>query len=894
MSKTVRQDGREKVNEDTVLLLTWELDGRKRDNRDGHMVNRTRRLRLSWTDIDDMPQHVYLIMVVPPEKGGYQSSEAYAMSTPDSHFLGRRNLKFKERHALMKSWIDICVSKHATPCSRIRGTELGLLKLVGDTYFGVIDVVDMQLKSLPVDGTGIPKRYVALSYVWGSPASLKGSYITTRRNVMTRIRHGGLQKEWHLLPRTIQDAILLVGRLGERYLWIDSLCIVQDSASSWKLNAAAMHLVYGNAHFTICAADGDATTGLVAAWPILHAGGEGGDQTSTLEDKACKLPSAECLPGVRLLAVKPPEAAIRASRWDQRAWTFQERLLSRRCLIFADGQTYFQCRSTVMSPDVVSDGGGSGWSLDWTNSPLRTLGQLRRKAFWFYMKFTPLYTSRQLSKPQDILTAFQGTSWLLQQRLNSPLLFGLPSSHFDLALLWTPTRAHRRREHPAKCPDYTCLWGKTSPCDCNADTTGYGETEFPSWSWSGWMGGEIEYHTDMIEGCIINANEWLTHRTWILWHFRDYHGNLRPLWDRAIQKEDLSKEIRWRGYAGRPTWTQAETGCDNTWDSPDDCAEPQSHKPQIRPKKYWHSRPSMVRVSNDLYLNEVDEYFHDSDLTREKSGARDLEAKRREMTKLGMDLERDEQARRHDEEKPMLMPRSPPGALSSRTRRGHSVSRAKRASPSPHREEESSDPYGRPPRKEFLKNASDFYTILPENPFGVARGPFPPSRRHYKDAMPILQFWTWKKDLFIQVPGAQKRLVRGSDGGSDSASGSASPNGGGGSDNGLVRCHLIDPMGDWCGAITMPRAEIRYSPEKGHEGVKMTFIALSEAKAFTRDECPVWTYYIPKERNESEWDLYYVLLLKWNLRRTLWERVALGKVFKDAFGDAEWKEIKLG
>lgn len=180
-SKTVRQCGQDNVNEETALLLTWELDGRKRDKGDGHMVNRTRRLRLTWKDIDDISQHVYLVMVVAPEKGGYQSSEAYAMSTPDSHFLGRRSLKVKERLALIKSWIDICVGKHATECSRMRGMELGLLNLVNDTYLGVIDVVDMQLKSLPVDGRGVPKPYVALSYVWGNHAKLKVSYITTRR-----------------------------------------------------------------------------------------------------------------------------------------------------------------------------------------------------------------------------------------------------------------------------------------------------------------------------------------------------------------------------------------------------------------------------------------------------------------------------------------------------------------------------------------------------------------------------------------------------------------------------------------------------------------------------------------------------------------------------------------
>ncbi|KAK0714489.1 hypothetical protein B0H67DRAFT_644348 [Lasiosphaeris hirsuta] len=56
----------------------------------------------------------------------------------------------------------------------------------------------------------------------------------------------------------------------------------------------------------------------------------------------------------------------------------------------------------------------------------------------------------------------------------------------------------------------------------------------------------------------------------------------------------------------------------------------------------------------------------------------------------------------------------------------------------------------------------------------------------------------------------------------------------------------------------------------------MQFAAVSDAKAFARDECPIWTYYIPKERDESEWDVYFMLLLQRNLERGLWERVGLG------------------
>lgn len=151
------------------------------------------------------------------------------------------------------------------------------------------------------------------------------------------------------------DAFNLVRFLGVRYIWIDSLCIVQDSSRSWNLNSRVMDLIYGNALMTICAADGvDSSTGLRAMHPNEHA-------TPQI--------SAVCTPEVRLMVLRPPEIWIRASKWNTRAWTFQERLLSKRCLFFTEGRVYFQCLSTGMSEDIFADREGAGWSLDLVNVP---------------------------------------------------------------------------------------------------------------------------------------------------------------------------------------------------------------------------------------------------------------------------------------------------------------------------------------------------------------------------------------------------------------------------------------------------------------------------------------------------------------------------------------------
>ncbi len=74
---------------------------------------------------------------------------------------------------------------------------------------------------------------------------------------------------------------------------------------------------------------------------------------------------------------------------------------------------------------------------------------------------------------------------------------------------------------------------------------------------------------------------------------------------------------------------------------------------------------------------------------------------------------------------------------------------------------------------------------------------------------------------------------------------------------------------------------------------KHDLIAISKAKAFSKDECETWTYYIPKEREQSEWDLFCVLLIE-RKDDGKWERVALGKAFIAAFANSTWREIFLG
>lgn len=89
-----------------------------------------------------------------------------------------------------------------------------------------------------IDSDAVYEPYVALSYVWG----LAENYTTVLSNIRIHQQQGSLEACLDKIPKVIRDAMDLVRRLGLRYLWVDSLCIVQNSNRSWTLNARMMNV----------------------------------------------------------------------------------------------------------------------------------------------------------------------------------------------------------------------------------------------------------------------------------------------------------------------------------------------------------------------------------------------------------------------------------------------------------------------------------------------------------------------------------------------------------------------------------------------------------------------------------------------------------------------------
>ncbi|KAK1978116.1 heterokaryon incompatibility protein [Colletotrichum cereale] len=167
------------------------------------------------------------------------------------------------------------------------------------------DVARLQLS----ESLGPDTRYVALSHRWGAHETC----CTNKGNLKDMIETGVRITE---LPATFRDAIYVARGMGLSYIWIDSLCIVQDDKEDWKSEAQRMAIIYDNATCTIAANDGlDSNAGLTT-------------QDSNLES---------------------------TNALESRAWVCQERMISPRSLIFTGGSVVWECRecdASVASPDL--------------------------------------------------------------------------------------------------------------------------------------------------------------------------------------------------------------------------------------------------------------------------------------------------------------------------------------------------------------------------------------------------------------------------------------------------------------------------------------------------------------------------------------------------------------
>ncbi|KAF4431499.1 HET-domain-containing [Fusarium acutatum] len=391
----------------------------------------------------------------PAHEGKHGEFLSYSITTDQEvEWTGRQNLLTRKpivadplsdkTVAAIRDWKDRCdisQSDAHTICSR---PSPGFLPT------RLIEIVRMDKDQKPcvrlVDGRSLNEdiEYTALSYCWGG--DLKNSLKENNKDSYRA------EIPWNDIPKTIQDAIMTSHKLEIGFIWVDSLCIIQDSKGPEKeVEIGQMTQVYTHAAFTIAARRApDAHTGFLhrrsvpSGTTIVDFRGEDGE-------------TRQCTLTFEAAAKDEDENFL-----DTRGWTLQEYLLSRRLLIIGSWTTTWSCRKE-------RKGNCDGWRLDrqrgdpfrydstWTwshNTAFKDTQRLDAIAFfgthpacdhprpeghlvmWEWNSLIELYTGRNLTKKTDRILAISGLAQIFSPMRGGEYAAGLWVKDMPETLLW--------------------------------------------------------------------------------------------------------------------------------------------------------------------------------------------------------------------------------------------------------------------------------------------------------------------------------------------------------------------------------------------------------------------------------------------------------------------------
>ena len=316
------------------------------------------------------------------------------------------------------------------------------------------------------------------------------------------------------MPKTFRDAVLITRRLGVRYLWIDSLCIIQDSPADWEAEAIKMGRIYRNSLVTIAALGStDSMSGCFT-------------ERENFSGQPCKLglKVPEGVFGSRSGGVYVrlkqgtgdnamfAERAEERGPLDSRGWVLQERVLSTRTLNYTSQELRWECisqecsesipegleESTVPEVDSENDSEFDATGLiraiamkrrniDFIHTIKRLIGGFtdlsdsdELETFHFsWLLLVELYSRQQLTVESDKLVAIAGMVTEIKNVTKDAFLAGLWKRYLWKELLWC-----------VKTED-TIVMGRilhfTPPGPPSHRLT---SLRLPTWSWasvSGWI-----------------------------------------------------------------------------------------------------------------------------------------------------------------------------------------------------------------------------------------------------------------------------------------------------------------------------------------------------------------------------------------------------------------------
>jgi len=278
---------------------------------------------------------------------------------------------------------------------------------------------------------GEQKDYVCLSYCWG-PTDGSDVGLGPLETTKWTLESFQCSIPWEQLPKTFQDAVVFTRKLGFRYLWIDALCIIQDSVEDWTQEAGEMANIFKNATLTLAAASSSNS-----------AGGLFRKNKTTTE--ICAELGMETMDGTAFCIREFPNPDFfaytavdqpfrgKVSPLMKRGWAFQERHLSQRVVYFTPQQLVWECRL-----HADSESGYPGIDTTLKNELVRfkksSSSQEELTEYWHTLvtKFSYL----KLSYKKDMLPAMAGVAKSMVPFFGTQYHAGLWRDTFIPDLLW--------------------------------------------------------------------------------------------------------------------------------------------------------------------------------------------------------------------------------------------------------------------------------------------------------------------------------------------------------------------------------------------------------------------------------------------------------------------------
>ncbi|KAH7067655.1 heterokaryon incompatibility protein-domain-containing protein [Paraphoma chrysanthemicola] len=356
-----------------------------------------------------------------------------------------------------RHWIETCKSNHTT-CRQFHHDT------VGQDRQRPTRILEISSDAVKLRDSMSDKdfEYLVLSHMWGTPSPTSAHDSILQLNLANVHEFCTLQQDipWDKLSPIYHEAIRATVALGYKYLWIDSLCIIQDSSADWEYEARGMASVYGNA-----------ACNLAFLFPDEQiADGKGYTRDDPRVWNPCILrPATRSQLGICIQHSTSHLRATYHSIEDQdwlvtrywplfgRAWTFQEYLLAPRTLLLGHRNLMWQCSDgfydellgpVAVAPIQYDDTNPKrGSDMGKTRYFPESLGAFARRevglssvaSLSFVGDWQALmneYRSRRLTKAKDRIVAFAGIARAFTNLGASTYLAGCWERFLPLSLLW--------------------------------------------------------------------------------------------------------------------------------------------------------------------------------------------------------------------------------------------------------------------------------------------------------------------------------------------------------------------------------------------------------------------------------------------------------------------------